>query len=124
MNGKTTTNQVGDNMKHRISLAAVLLLGLGTIASAQSTQTHISLTPRSNVSTSEVGKELDHYCPAVILTDDAQRADYQLEAWNTGAGPGRKPYKFTIFKNGDRVFSTETSGLAGAVKNVCGFIKK
>lgn len=101
-----------------------LLLGLCAICTAQSKQTRISLTPRSNVSTSEVGKELDHYCPMVIVTDDISKSDYQLEAWDTGAGPGRKPYKFTLFKNGDRVFSTETRGLAGAVKDVCSFIKK
>lgn len=111
-------------MKQRIAIAAVLLLGQCAIAQPQSNQTRISLTPRSNVSTSEVGKELDHYCPVAIITDDAQKADYQLEAWNTGAGPGRKPYKFTLFKNGDRVFSTETRGLVGAVKDVCSFIKK
>jgi len=101
-----------------------LLLGLCTIGTAQSKQTRISLTPRSNVSTAGVGKELDRYCPIVIITDDAPKADYQLEAWDTGAGPGRKPYKFTLFRNGDRVFSTETRGLASAVKDVCGFIKK
>uniref|UniRef100_E6QIF0 Uncharacterized protein n=1 Tax=mine drainage metagenome TaxID=410659 RepID=E6QIF0_9ZZZZ len=71
-----------------------------------------------------MGKGLDHYCPTVIITDDAPKADYQLEAWDTGAGPGRKPYKFTLFRNGDRVFSTETRSLAGAVKDVCGFISK
>lgn len=110
-------------MNQRIALAVVLFMGLSTITTAQSKQTRISLTSRSNVSTSEVGKELDQYCHTVIITDDVQKADYQLEAWNTGAGAGRKPYKFTLFQNGDRVFSTETRGLEGAVKDVCGFIK-
>jgi hypothetical protein len=104
---------------------ALLLLLMTAPAAAQSRQTRIILTPRSNVSTAEVGKELDHHCPVVVITEDAQKANYQLEAWDSGGGPGSKPYKFTLFNNnGDRVFSTETRGLAGAVKNVCGFIKK
>jgi|SRR5208283_4009027 hypothetical protein len=109
-------------MNQRTVLAAVLLMGMCAISTAQSKQSRISLTPRSNVSTSEVGKELDKYCRTVIITDDVQKADYQLEAWDTGSGAGRKPYKFTLFQNGDRVFSTETRGLEGAVKDVCGFI--
>jgi hypothetical protein len=84
----------------------------------------IALTQRSNVSTSEVGKGLDRHCPDVIISDDPQKADYDLEAWDTGAGPGRKPYKFTLFKDQDRVFSTETRGIAGAVKDVCTYIEK
>jgi hypothetical protein len=103
---------------------AILLL-MSTIVSAQSTEhIRISLTPRSNVSTSEVAKGFDKHCPNVIITDDPSRADFTLEAWYTGDGPGRKPYKFTAFKNGDRVFSTETRGVAGAVKDVCGFVAK
>jgi hypothetical protein len=88
----------------------------------QPSRVRITLTGRSNVSTSEVGKELDKHCPNVVITDDALRADYTLEAWDTGAGPGRKPYKFTLFKQGDRIYSTETRGIAGAVKDVCGYV--
>ena len=35
-----------------------------------------------------------------------------------------KPYKFTLFYDGDRVFSTETRGVNGAVKDVCNYIQK
>ena len=85
----------------------------------------VALTPRSNVSASEVGKGLDKGCPGVVLSADAKKADFALEAWDTGAGAGRKPYKFTLFNaDGDRVFSTETRGLAGAMKDVCGFMQK
>ena len=105
-------------------IALILCLIPACALAEDSVKQHISLTPRSNVSTSEVGKELDHHCPAVIITSDPQRADYELEAWDTGAGHGRKPYKFTLFKNGDRVFSTETRGLAGAMKDVCTFLSK
>jgi hypothetical protein len=101
------------------------VLMLSVIAASQENhKIRIALTPRSNVSTSEVGKELDRHCPSVVVSDDAQKATYALEAWDTGAGAGRKPYKFTLFQNGDRVFSTETRGVAGAVKDVCTYIEK
>jgi hypothetical protein len=100
----------------------VVLLSCFTVG--QDRKIRIALTPRSNVSSSEVGKELDKHCPNVILTDDSQRAAYTLEAWDTGAGAGRKPYKFTVFKEGDRVFSTETRGVAGAVNDVCAYVSK
>ncbi len=56
---------------------------------------------------------------------EQERAEYLLEARNTGAGAARKPYKFTLFgPNGDRFFSTETSRLDSAVKDVCAYIQK
>ena len=101
----------------------LMILFLSTAVAAAPIR--ISLTPRSNVSTSEVGKDLDKHCPSVVLVMDAEKADYLLEAWDTGAGAGRKPYKFTVFnRGGDRIFSTETRGLAGAVKDVCAFVSK
>lgn len=108
-----------------VKTTATMLLGLVLCASllAQD-KTRIAITPRSNVSTSEVGKGLDKHCPTVILSDDPSKVRYTLEAWDTGAGPGRKPFKFTIFLDGDRVFSTETRGVAGAVKDVCGFLQE
>src|SRR5712692_10298563 len=102
----------------KATIATVVLslaVSAPVMAQKQPNRTRMSLTPRSNVSTSEVGKELDHRCPNVVITDDSQKAAYNLEAWNTGRG--RKPYQFTLFKDGDRVFSTETRRIAGAVKD-------
>jgi hypothetical protein len=90
--------------------------------SQQPNRTHISLTPRSNVSTSKLGKQLEHHCPQVVIVNDSQKAAYNLEAWHTGRE--RKPYKFTLFKDGDRVFSTETRRLSGALQDVCSYIEK
>ena len=104
----------------RLVVVVILLTGLTWGSSLR-----VALTPRSNVSASEVGKGLDKRCAGVVLSDDGKKADYTLEAWDTGAGAGRKPYKFTLFNaDGDRVFSTETRGLAGAMKDVCGFMQK
>jgi hypothetical protein len=108
-------------------LSTILLgLALGIFPTAGSAQDkiRIAITPRSNVSTTEVGKGLDKHCPSVVIADDPSKVHYTLEAWDTGAGPGRKPYKFTLFRDGDRVFSSETRGVAGAVKNVCGYLQE
>lgn len=67
----------------------IAALWLSVLCMGQTSRTRVSLTPRSNVSTSEVGKELDHHCPNVVITDDLQKAAYNLEAWDTGAGAGR-----------------------------------
>jgi hypothetical protein len=78
-----------------------------------------------DVSSAEVGKSLDKHCPQVTLTIDQQRADYLLEAKNTGEGPARKPYKFTLFdRTSDRVFSTETARMDNAVKDVCAYLRR
>jgi hypothetical protein len=79
----------------------------------------------SNVSAAEVGKGLDKHCPGVVLTIEQSEADYHLQAVDTGAGAGRKPYKFTLFDHThDRVFSTETRSLNGAMKDICDYIQK
>jgi hypothetical protein len=104
---------------------AIIVISLGISASVMAQQphsTHISLTPRSNVSTSKLGKELEHHCPPVDIANDSQKTAYDLEAWDTGRG--LKRYKFNLFKDGDRVFSTETRRIAGAVKDVCFYIEK
>jgi hypothetical protein len=89
------------------------------------TGTDQTLANSSNVSAAEIGKALDKHCPGVVLTIEQQRADYLLEAKDTGAGSMRKPYKFTLFDHtSDRVFSTETSRLDSAVKDVCIFVQK
>jgi hypothetical protein len=53
------------------------------------TGTDQTLGNRSNVSVAEIGKSLDKHCPEVVLTIEQQKADYLLEAKNTGAGAGR-----------------------------------
>ncbi len=114
----------GMEIKRILSTAGILSALFCLVCTAQNKhKSRIALTPRSNVSTSEVGKELDRHCPNVVVSEDLQHADYTLEAWDTGAGAGRKPYKFTLFKTQDRVFSTETRSLAGALKDVCAYLE-
>ena len=93
-------------------------------AQAQDHKLRVSLTGSSNVAAAPIGKSLDKHCSEVVITVDEAKANYLLEAIDTGAGKGRKPYKFTLFNpDGDRAFSTETAGLDNAVKDVCGFIR-
>jgi hypothetical protein len=73
-----------------LRLIAFAIFTLGCISAVAQDKTRVVLTPRSNVSTSEVGKGLDKYCPAIMLSDDTTKTHYTLEAWDTGAGPGRK----------------------------------
>jgi len=104
---------------------AAIVLSLGISASVMAQQPHsihISLTPRSNVSTSKLGKELEHHCPAVDIASDSETAAYNLEASDMGGG--QKRYKFILFKDRDRVFSTEARRIKGAVKDVCFYVEK
>lgn len=111
-------------MRNRCTLT-LLLLSFAGVCLAQKSETRISITDRSNVSSAEVGKALDSHCADVIVTTDPARADYLLEAIYTGAGPARKPYKLTLFNHDtDRVFSTETARIDSGVKDVCAFIRK
>jgi hypothetical protein len=89
---------------------------------AQPHSIHVSLTPGSNVSTSKLGKELEHHCPELDIANDSQKAAYNLEA--SDMGRGHKRYKFILFKDGDRVFSIETRRITHAVKEVCSDIEK
>jgi hypothetical protein len=109
-------------MKATIATVLLSLAMSASVMAQQAHSTHISLTPRSNVSTSKLGKELEHHCPSVDIANDSQKAAYDLEAWNTRRR--RKPYQFNLFKDGERVFSTETRRLGGAVKDVCFYIEK
>lgn len=105
---------------------AIVVLSLGISASVMAQQPHsihISLTPRSNVSTSKLGEELEHNCPAVDVASDSAKAAYNLEASDMGRAQ-KKRYKFILFKDGQRVFSTEARRITGAVKDVCFYVEK
>jgi hypothetical protein len=106
----------------KLSALAIAFLSLAATCRSQDHKTRIILTAESSVTTAEVGKSLDKHCPDVVLTIEQPKADFMLEAANKG---GRKPYKFTLFDHtGDRVFSTETTRLDNAVKDVCAYVQK
>lgn len=107
----------------KLSALAVAFLALAATCRSQDHKTRIILTAESSVSAAEVGKSLDKHCPDVVLTIEQPKSDFMLEAVNKGGG--RKPYKFTLFDHtSDRVFSTETTRLDNAVKDVCDYVQK
>src|SRR3954467_1424473 len=109
-------------MKPKIVIV-VLSLGISASVLAQQPHSiHIRLIPLSNVSTLKLGKELEHHCVPVDIANASQKAAYNLEA--SDMGRGQKRYKFILFKGGDRVFSTETRRITGAVKDGCSYIEK
>jgi hypothetical protein len=111
-------------MKTPFAVVLVLFIFAGT-CHAQDKRIRISITAKSNVSEAEIGKALNSHCPDVSITVDPEKADYLLEAIDTGAGPARKPYKFSLFNHGgDYVFSTQTARADNSVKDVCKFIEK
>ena len=108
-----------------LSTATLVLFILAGTCKAQDKKIRISVRGKSNVSNAEIGKALDSHCPNVSITVDPEKADYLLEAVYTGAGPARKPYKFSVFnRDGDFVFSTQTARVDNSVKDVCAFIEK
>src|SRR5437764_885250 len=107
-------------MKLRI---ATIVLGIsGSVMAQQPHSIHISVSPRSNVSALRLRKELEHRCVPVDIATDSEKAAYNLEALHTESG--RKRYNFIVFKDGDRVFSTETHRIKDAVKDVCFYLEK
>jgi len=68
-----------------------LALGVPSVAQAQDQKLRISLTASSNVAAAPIGKSLDKHCPEVVVSVDKQRANYLLEAIETGAGKQESP---------------------------------
>lgn len=115
---------MGHKMKTLFAAVLVPFIFAGTCR-AQDKKIRISVRANSNVSKAEIGKALDSHCPDVGITVDVEKADYLLEAINTGAGVARKPYKFSLFNHdGDYVFSTQTARVDSSVKGICTFIEK
>jgi hypothetical protein len=117
----------------RIAALLMLLVTFASLEFAQEKPIRIALTTSTTpasipaIPTADISKDMAKICPNVILTQDASKADYGLEAvGGDRTNPhGQRLYKFTLFSHsGDVVFTTETRERRNAVKNVCAFIKK
>ena len=109
------------------SLAAVVVISVASIVSAQQKSVKIALTTSSTLASADIVKDMSKQCPNTTITLDLSKADYMLEAGGEGrTGNGEfVKYKFTLFNHdGDAVYSTSTLHLGNAVKDVCSFIKK
>ena len=101
-----------------------LLLLLGASVYAQDNVTRITLI-NSNIPSGAVLKGINENCQNLVLTLDASKASYTLEAQiNKGSENRNERSWLTLFdKNGDAVFTTDTVGTENAVKDVCRFLK-
>ena len=105
-------------------LFIVLLCSVST--SGQNLPVRIALSPRSTVPMSVVARGMDKKCSGIILTTDASKADYLLEASETvdmrnGTDYGRIEYAL-LSPSGDVLFHTSTRRYDNAMKDVCKFI--
>lgn len=96
--------------------AAIMLisafLGMMILPLPASTQDakRIVLSPKSNISTSEVAEGFQKYCPNVLVTEDPGKADFTLEAAQEVTlyqGDSVRRWHFTLLnKDGDVIFTT------------------
>ena len=90
---------------------------------AQDTAKRIVLTDKSDVPTADILKGVQKHCPNVSITNDATKSDYTLEAvkkTRIREGTEHDRFDLTVFdRDGKAVYSTETSGVGNAVKDVC-----
>jgi hypothetical protein len=105
------------------TVLALLAAGLSLQAAPQpdpKPPLKIFLSPASNIPKAEVMKNLSDKCPNVTITPDSKKSDYMVEA---RFAPYRDRYEFTVQKKGgDFVYSTQTTLLHNAVKDVCHYI--
>ena len=99
-------------------LGAVLLLSAGALGmQAEPKPLKLFLSPASNIPSADVLKNLSDKCPNVSITLDSKKSDFMVDARWVGR------YEFTVFRHGgDAVYSTQTSFLHNAVKDVCHYI--
>jgi len=104
-------------MKTLLLGAGILLLAGASSIHAEPRPLRIFLSPASNIPSADVLKNLSDKCPNVSLTVDPKKSDFMVEARWVGR------YEFTVFKHGgDAVYSTQTSFLHNAVKDVCHYV--
>lgn len=92
------------------SLLAFGLLCVALPIVAQAPIKHIVLSPKSNLDTASVAEGFAKYCPNVLVTENATKADYVLEAVEKTTyedGDSAKHWYFTLLsKDGDVLMTT------------------
>src|SRR6202050_2869218 len=70
----------------------------------------VMLSPKSNLDTASVSEGFAKYCPNVVVTENAEKADYVLEAANKTTysdGDSSSHWHFTLMnKDGDVLMTT------------------
>lgn len=102
----------------------LLLSFMSASVFAQDNVTRIALV-NSNIPSGAILKGINDNCQNVMLTIDASKASYTVEAQISKESEKSDDRSWlTLFnKNGDAVFETKTLGTGNAVKDVCNFLK-
>lgn len=106
----------------RLLLVVVLS---ASAAVAQDAPIRVALTDSSTVPIADVAPEMQKRCN-VVITRDASKADYMLEAGTNKKEIDDDSYprmKFTLFQHDDVVYSTSTRKVSNAAKDVCDYIR-
>jgi hypothetical protein len=115
------------------STLTVLFLLSATLVLAQEGTKRILLSPKSNITTSEIAEGFAKYCPNVVLTENEKKADYVLEAAETekaSEGTTYSQWHFTLMNSdGDVLMTTHPEIHFGHktkhhFEEVCKFINK
>jgi hypothetical protein len=118
------------------TLCSALLLCFRVAASevvAQSSPKRIFLSPKSNITTSEIAEGFAKNCPNVVLTQNDAKADHILEAAETVTADEGKTYDkwhFTLMnRDGDVLMTTHPEMHWGSktkhhFQSICKFINK
>jgi Skp family chaperone for outer membrane proteins len=111
-------------MKRKIAVAALLISIVAGMSSAQEQVTRIALV-NSNIPSGAIFKGIDEHCQGVVLTVDASKATFQLEAQINKESESRNERSWlTLFNSkDDAIYATDTRGTGNAVKDVCEFLK-
>jgi hypothetical protein len=80
---------------------------------------YVVLAPKSNVDTAAVSEGFARYCPNVVVTENASKADYSLEALKS-----QDLWHLALLnKDGDLLLATHfTHSLNDHFKSVCKYI--
>jgi hypothetical protein len=115
-----------------LRVVAIICL-FSTVLLAEQNQKRIFLSPKSNITTSEVAEGFAKNCPNVVLTQNEDKADYLLEAAETvraNEGTTHRKWHFTLMnKDGDVLITTHPEMHWGNqtkhhFQSVCKYINK
>lgn len=108
------------------STVLALFILLASVVSLAQEPKRIALTPKSTVPLALLAENMDKKCSGVVLTRDASKADFLLEAdvlQTMYKGTTNSKTEYTLFNSsGDLLFHTSTRYYKNAMKDVCNYI--
>jgi hypothetical protein len=110
--GVCCPDEIGDRrVKNIIAVLVIIAASIPALVLGQdSTTKRVILTPKSNLDTASVSEGFAKYCPNVVVTENASKADYLLEASSKTTysdGDSSSHWHFTLLnKDGDVLMTT------------------